>query len=108
MLDWLIRNLIKLKVKLHPEWLATGGISISEKCDVDIIVNRYYNTYMTSGTKRIDYPKCEPKEEQNMISAGMWGELISVLKGISNNLAFLNVILILAFLFKDMGGKQMP
>jgi hypothetical protein len=40
-----------------------------------------------------------------MISAGMWGELISVLKGISNNLAFLNVILILAFLFKDMGGK---
>lgn len=63
MLDWLIRNLIKLKVRLHPEWLATGGISISEKCDVDIIVNRYYGTYVMRGIKRIDYPKREPKEE---------------------------------------------
>ena len=59
----LIKWLIKKYVKKHPEYMATGGICIDEQCDVDIIVNRYYDTYMTSGTKRIDYLKREPNEE---------------------------------------------
>ena len=46
----LIKWLIKLYVKRHPEYLATGGIYIDEQTDVDIIVNRYYGDHYQRGT----------------------------------------------------------
>lgn len=58
----LIKWLIKNYVKRHPEYMATGGIYIDEQCDVDIIVNRYYDKYWTRGTKRIEYLSDEVAE----------------------------------------------
>lgn len=60
----IIKFLLKLYLKKHPELLAYS-IPVDDKTDIDIIVTRFYDDHWTRGTAIYNYQNRGGESEDN-------------------------------------------
>jgi hypothetical protein len=63
MLNWLIKILLKLKLKKDPCWLASV-FPVDERTDINVLVERQLENGVQYGTRFTPYPKKEETDDE--------------------------------------------